>query len=284
MSFRINSLFHLMSPLQINVNCTRERSISVYRGLVITEMEEWQAAVQQAESILGGVRFTTAFLHNIPISLSDDLLEPLLRACGPLRRWKRPLAANGLPKPFGFAEYCAAHGLLRCQRLLGGLPLSADMRTTVKVDEETVEYLSKYEAELKKQLGVIREFYRWGDERAAEELIGIMQRNYMHLAKEFMEGMLLRIRSDTYLLEEDKENTSSSSAASSGKKVIIRRKSTIRGTIDWTGFEEREQRYLKKEALRLEKHQRQQRMNELDELYKTEKVKLFKRILSEYKN
>src|SRR5690349_17469482 len=102
--------------------------------------------ILKAENSIPGVRFTTAFLGNIPTGLSDDIIEPLLRACGPLRRWKRPLTPGGfLPKPFGFAEFSNADGLLRCKRLLSGLPLAADMSVSIKLDDATVEYLTKYE-------------------------------------------------------------------------------------------------------------------------------------------
>lgn len=250
-----------------------------------------EAVIQQAENSIPGVRFTTAFLGNIPTSLSDDLVEPLLRACGPLRRWKRPLSFNGLPKPFGFAEYCGADGLLRCQRLLSGVPLAADQRISVKVDEATIEYLGKYEEELRRVLQVGEVDYGVEDQKAVEDLISIMARKHMLLAREHMEAVLQKLHSKTFQphIQEEKENTNSSSTTTSSfhhnnyKRIVIRKKTmTASKSIDWTGFEEREKRYLAKEALRLEKIKRKEQSKAIDLRYKEAKISLFKQILSEY--
>lgn len=265
-----------------------------------------ETLIQQAENSIPGVRFTTAFLGNIPTGLSDDLLEPLLRACGPLRRWKRPLATTGLPKPFGFAEYYGADGLLRCQRLLTGLPLAADLQVSVRLDEATVEYLEKYEEVLVKLIlgeGHQREEldYANGDVKAVEELIGIMTRKHMLLGKEHMQLVLHKLNTNTFntntfnnnsLSEVNKENSSSSnnnsssnsSSASKRGTIVLRRKSSSASSIDWSGFEEREQRYLAKEAARLERIQREEEKRQIDCKYKMEKISLFKKVLSEYKD
>lgn len=267
-----------------------------------------EALIQQAENSIPGVRFTTAFLGNIPSGLSDDLLEPLLRACGPLRRWKRPLATTGLPKPFGFAEYYGADGLLRCQRLLTGLPLAADLQITVRLDEATVEYLEKYEQALAQILtsdtasnagasGRSELDYREGDVKAVEELIGIMTRKHMLLGKEHMQGVLHKLRSNTFRPHSNnsstekencsnnsnQSNSSSSSGSASKKCIVLRRKESVK-VIDWSGFEEREQRYLAKEALRLQRLGREEEKRLIDIKYRAEKFELFKRVLSEYKD
>ena len=87
-----------------------------------------QALVRESEQAISGLVHTSAFVKNVPVGVKDDLMEPLLRSCGPIRRWKRPLAPNGLPKAFGFVEYTSPDGLGRALRLLNGFPLGATER------------------------------------------------------------------------------------------------------------------------------------------------------------
>ena len=265
----------------------------------------WQAAVLQAENAIPGVRLTTSYLGNIPTGLSDDLLEPLLRACGPLRRWKRPMNPTGfLPKPFGFAEFSGPDGLLRCCRILSGLPLAADLRITVKIDEKTTEYLEKFQTELAKALGVKNGKdvdFRDEDRKCLMELIELTTAKHMHLGKEFIQGLLMKMDTTGYDLkrrldEADKENETSSSSVSNqsssttsfSKKsrptVLLKRKVPSDGNIDWTGFEEKEQRHLQQEALRLQKFERDAYKQQIESIYEQERISLMKRILSEIKD
>jgi hypothetical protein len=263
---------------------------------------KWQAAVLQAENSIPGVRLTTAYLGNVPISLSDDLLEPLLRACGPLRRWKRPLNPTGfLPKPFGFAEFSGADGLLRCSRVLTGLPLAADLRVTVKLDEKTTEYLDKFQVELSKALGLksVKEIdFREEDRKCLIDLIDLMTAKHMHLGKEFIQGLLSKMDESGYDLkrrldENDKENetgssSSSNQSSSSSKKprsvVLLKKKLPVEGNIDWTGFEEKEQRYLQQEAIRLQNFEREAFKKQIESSFEQERINLMKRVLSEVKD
>ncbi|RKP34701.1 hypothetical protein BJ085DRAFT_35558 [Dimargaris cristalligena] len=71
-------------------------------------------------------RSTTLYIGSISEGISDNWVERLLVACGPLKSWKRTADQNGNPKGFGFAEYENAESTLRALRVLGNEPDSRD--------------------------------------------------------------------------------------------------------------------------------------------------------------
>ena len=123
-----------------------------------------------------------------------------------------------------------------------------------------------------------------------------MTAKHMHLGKEFIQGLLGKMDETGYDLkrrldEADKENEASSSSTSnqsSSKKarpiVLLKRKLPVDDSIDWTGFEEKEQRYLQQEAIRLQNLDRETFKKQIESSFELERINLMKRILSEIKD
>lgn len=98
----------------------------------------------QIEASLGSARLTTAFVGNIADGITDELLGNMFSACGEVKKWKRVLDVAGTPKTFGFLEFASAEGLLRLLRLLPNILLMGK-NLNIKVDDQTKEYLGKFE-------------------------------------------------------------------------------------------------------------------------------------------
>ncbi|XAO23547.1 hypothetical protein I312_102326 [Cryptococcus bacillisporus CA1280] len=105
------------------------------------------------------VKTTKVFVGGIAPGITDETLEGLLNACGPLHELKRVIGASGKPQAFGFAMFENPEVVLRCIRCLNGVELP-DMtpegrrdrkpakKLIVKADEKTQAFLEEFESTL----------------------------------------------------------------------------------------------------------------------------------------
>lgn len=128
----------------------------------MTVPHAWTAPEQSRLAITGRIetavagtkgRLNTAFVGGIPEGVTDEAMERMLAACGPILKWKRVCDANNVPKNFGFCEFESADATNRALDILHELPMGGSAAATgvpggrrlmVKVDEATREYLLRY--------------------------------------------------------------------------------------------------------------------------------------------
>ncbi|KAL7412506.1 hypothetical protein BDY24DRAFT_393154 [Mrakia frigida] len=97
---------------------------------------------------------TTLFVGSISPGVTDQVLEQLLNACGPLKMLKRVRGATGKPQAFGFAEYQDPDSVLRALVVLSGVELpdlenrGPGKKLLVKVDDNTRKFLDEYQAQM----------------------------------------------------------------------------------------------------------------------------------------
>lgn len=68
---------------------------------------------------------TTLFVGSISGGITDDFLNTLLGACGPMKAFKRLITPANKPQGFGFVEYEDPDSAIRCINLLNGVELPA---------------------------------------------------------------------------------------------------------------------------------------------------------------
>lgn len=66
------------------------------------------------------------YIGKIPGDVKDNLIERLLKACGPIDSWKRAIDAGGNPKSFGYVEYDDIEGAVVCFKTLNGLKVGSN--------------------------------------------------------------------------------------------------------------------------------------------------------------
>ncbi|KAH9831339.1 uncharacterized protein C8Q71DRAFT_715453 [Rhodofomes roseus] len=98
-------------------------------------------------------RSTTLFIGSISGGITDNFLNALLAACGPISSFKRLITPANKPQGFGFAEFQDPDGALRAMTLLNGVELPAledgcvNKKLLVKADEKTKMFLDAYQAQ-----------------------------------------------------------------------------------------------------------------------------------------
>lgn len=94
---------------------------------------------------------TTLYVGKIASTVSDDTIQTLLGACGPVKSWK-PMQdpETNKSKGFGFCEYETAEGVLRALRLLHNLSLDAQ-ELLLKCNTATQRYITEYQANKERQ-------------------------------------------------------------------------------------------------------------------------------------
>lgn len=98
-------------------------------------------------------RSTTLFVGSISGGITDNFLNALLGACGPISSFKRLITPANKPQGFGFAEFQDPDGALRAMTLLNGVELPAledgcaNKKLLVKADEKTKMFLDAYQAQ-----------------------------------------------------------------------------------------------------------------------------------------
>ncbi|GJE92633.1 RNA-binding protein [Phanerochaete sordida] len=90
------------------------------------------------------------FIGSISGGITDQFLNNLLSACGPISSFKRLITPANKPQGFGFAEFQDPDGALRAMGLLNGVELPAledgcvNKKLLVKADEKTKVFLDAY--------------------------------------------------------------------------------------------------------------------------------------------
>lgn len=94
---------------------------------------------------------TTLYVGKIASTVSDETIQTLLEACGPVKSWK-PMQdpETNKSKGFGFCEYEDAEGVLRALRLLHNLSLDGQ-ELLLKCNTATQRYIDDYEATKQRQ-------------------------------------------------------------------------------------------------------------------------------------
>ena len=94
---------------------------------------------------------TTLYVGKIASSVSDETIETLLTACGPVKSWK-PMQdpETNKSKGFGFCEYETAEGVLRALRLLHNLSLDGQ-ELLLKCNTATQRYIDDYQTSKQRQ-------------------------------------------------------------------------------------------------------------------------------------
>lgn len=94
---------------------------------------------------------TTLYVGKIASTVSDETIQTLLEACGPVKSWK-PMQdpQTNTSKGFGFCEYEDAEGVLRALRLLHNLALDGQ-ELLLKCNTATQRYVDDYQANKKRQ-------------------------------------------------------------------------------------------------------------------------------------
>ncbi|KAI5984796.1 hypothetical protein F5J12DRAFT_936523 [Pisolithus orientalis] len=96
---------------------------------------------------------TTLFVGSISGGISDDVLNRLLGACGPMKAFKRLITPANKPQGFGFVEYEDPDSAIRCINLLNGVELPAledgcaSKKLLIKADEKTKLFMDAYSAQ-----------------------------------------------------------------------------------------------------------------------------------------
>ncbi|KAI8825744.1 uncharacterized protein EV422DRAFT_491626 [Fimicolochytrium jonesii] len=102
-------------------------------------------------------KLTSVYVGAIAEGITDNCMERILNACGPVRSWKRMSDPTGKPKGFGFCVYENAESVSRALRILGGeghgelsegielgLPGGAKTRLRLTVEATARNHLEKY--------------------------------------------------------------------------------------------------------------------------------------------
>ncbi|KAF8326889.1 uncharacterized protein EI90DRAFT_3156469 [Cantharellus anzutake] len=98
-------------------------------------------------------KLTTLFVGGISAGVTDDFMNSLLSACGPLQSFKRLTNPNGKPQGFGFAEFEEPDSVQRALTLLHGKTIPAvepgapNKSLVVRADDKTKAYLQMYESQ-----------------------------------------------------------------------------------------------------------------------------------------
>ena len=94
---------------------------------------------------------TTLYVGKIASSVSDETIQTLLTACGPVKSWK-PMQdpETNKSKGFGFCEYETAEGVLRALRLLHNLSLDGQ-ELLLKCNTATQRYIDDYQTSKQRQ-------------------------------------------------------------------------------------------------------------------------------------
>ena len=94
---------------------------------------------------------TTLYIGKIATSVSEETIQTLLEACGPVKSWK-PMQdpETNKSKGFGFCEYQDAEGVLRALRLLHNLALDGQ-ELLLKCNTATQRYIDDYQANKQRQ-------------------------------------------------------------------------------------------------------------------------------------
>ncbi|KAJ7599897.1 hypothetical protein C8J56DRAFT_909077 [Mycena floridula] len=96
---------------------------------------------------------TTLFVGSISGGIPDEFLNELLKACGPLKSFKRLITPANKPQGFGFAEFEDPDAALRAIAFLQGQELPAledgcaNKKLLVKPDEKTRAFLDAYSSQ-----------------------------------------------------------------------------------------------------------------------------------------
>jgi RNA recognition motif-containing protein len=233
--------------------------------------------------ITGQVVQTSAFVKNVPTSFTDDLIEPVLRSCGSLRRWKRPIGPNGLPKSFGFLEYTSVDGLWRAVRLLNGLPLGAHEYLAITVDADTEACVEAFSRNVWDALASAeqRTQYERVDRVVLRDLLELCRAKHLHLAIDFVERRLCSpplsfLKPPPPLNNEDDRQVREDRTRTVSLGDVLKPRAKV---IDWTGFEEKERRWLGKEQRHDDEHQQQARHSALGESWRQHKLQACKHFL-----
>ncbi|KAF5315227.1 hypothetical protein D9619_007258 [Psilocybe cf. subviscida] len=92
------------------------------------------------------------FVGSISGGITDDFLNKLLAACGPIKSFKRLITPANKPQGFGFAQFEDPSSALRAIDLLNGVELPAledgcaNKKLLVKADEKTRHFLDGFAA------------------------------------------------------------------------------------------------------------------------------------------
>ncbi|KAF9525525.1 hypothetical protein CPB83DRAFT_909129 [Crepidotus variabilis] len=92
----------------------------------------------------------TLFIGSISGGITDNFLNQLLSACGPVKSFKRLITPANKPQGFGFAEYEDPNGAIRATTILNGVELPAledgcaNKKLLVKADEKTRAFLDAF--------------------------------------------------------------------------------------------------------------------------------------------
>lgn len=94
---------------------------------------------------------TTLYVGKIASTVSDETIQTLLAACGPVKSWK-PMQdpETNKSKGFGFCEYETAEGVLRALRLLHNLSLDGQ-ELLLKCNTATQRYIDDYQVNQQRQ-------------------------------------------------------------------------------------------------------------------------------------
>ncbi|KAI0823979.1 hypothetical protein BC628DRAFT_1323698 [Trametes gibbosa] len=110
------------------------------------QMQHPQFVPQQPKAI-------TLFIGSISGGITDNFLNDILKACGPITSFKRLITPANKPQGFGFAEFQDPDSALRAMTLLNGVELPAledgcvNKKLLVKADERTKSFLDAYQAQ-----------------------------------------------------------------------------------------------------------------------------------------
>jgi RNA-binding protein 25 len=97
----------------------------------------------------------SVFISKISRSVSNSLLERLLKACGSLTSWKRSVADASRPAAFGVAEYASVESVFACMKTMSNLQLYENT-IMVKADKRTQQAFDEWTA-LKKEEWITRQ-------------------------------------------------------------------------------------------------------------------------------
>ncbi|KAL0064284.1 hypothetical protein AAF712_008728 [Marasmius tenuissimus] len=113
----------------------------------MSALAQQQAMQNQSFAPPPAQKTVSLFVGSISGGVTDNFLNDLLAACGPIKSFKRLITPANKPQGFGFAEFEDPDGALRAVALLNGVELPAledgcaNKKLLVKADEKTKAFL-----------------------------------------------------------------------------------------------------------------------------------------------
>lgn len=235
----------------------------------------------QIEASLGSARLTTAFVGNIADGITDELLGNMFSACGEVKKWKRVLDVAGTPKTFGFLEFASAEGLLRLLRLLPNILLMGKT-LNIKVDEQTKEYLGKFEQAVQTYEATHKDSPNLSmtledDLKALEEINLLLKQRNLTSGMQFIEDKVRELTSGP----KEKEQIVVEMPAPQAPTKQTKEREQRASLTGWetSGYREREKRWEKREEeMERIRHEQELRENERIERDKKEKERILENL------